>query len=329
MPGSKLNWYKTIYKISQIQFVPIRLFLQVILATCFYNFFARKSYRGKSLNPANFVQGLRRNKNRCTLFLWPAFRIPTPTKGEYSPEKKKSRAVLGNFIGNLNRGWFNLPTFLDSLQAFLATIFFCLFSGGFSSSTEGENNMFHALSTTLRSMPMVAPPVFKPGQPRRKTLTRIQDNCTFVLPLKQSFIKDARIMPGTMRMLALIAGWSGRQDKSVIETTQSILGKHLDRSVRQVYRYLQDAMEEGYLLYSYTKNRWGYITGIKIWLNSLAIRKKTSAKKRKNGGNQARTQMSDTNEKLLLNRERDSDLWERLEQLANTAGFQMPSDHPS
>ncbi len=184
--------------------------------------------------------------------------------------------------------------------------------------------MFHALSHALRSMPMVAPPTFNPDQPRRKTLTRIPDNGTFVLPLKQSFIKDVRIMPGTMRMLALLAGWSGRQDKAVIETTQGILGKHLGRSVRQIYRYLKDAMEEGYLLYSYTKNRWGYITGIKIWLNSLAIRRRPTQKKARIRRNQDRTFESDTNEKYKLIERKDDRLWEQLERFSKIAGFEMP-----
>ena len=186
--------------------------------------------------------------------------------------------------------------------------------------------MFNSLSSVLRNQAMIVPPVILPHQPKRKSLTRPVDNGTFVLPLKQSFIKDARIMPGTVRMLALLAGWIGNREKAVIETTKGIIAKHLGREVRQIYRYLQDAMEEGYLLYSCTKNRMGYITGIKIWLNSLAIRRKTSAKKRKNGGNQARTQMSDTNEKLILNKGKDSVLWKRLERLAQTAGFEMPPD---
>lgn len=189
--------------------------------------------------------------------------------------------------------------------------------------------MFNSLSITLRSMPMVAPPAFNPKQPRRKTLTRIQDNGTFVLPLKQSFIKDSRIMPGTMRMLALLAGWSGRQDKAIIETTQGILGKHLGRSVRQIYRYLQDAMEEGYLLYSCTKNRWGYITGVKIWLNSLAIRRRATKKKAEFRRNQDRTFESDTNEKYKLIERKDERLWEQLERFAKIAGFVMPPTEPT
>lgn len=186
--------------------------------------------------------------------------------------------------------------------------------------------MFNSLSYVLRNQIVIAPPAYSLGQPKRKSLTRPVDNGTFVLPLKQSFIKDARIMPGTMRMLALLAGWIGNREKAVIETTKGIIAKHLGREVRQIYRYLQDAMEEGYLLYSCTKNRMGYITGIKIWLNSLAIRRKTNAKKRKNGGNQARTQLSDTNGKSVLKKNKDEGLWKTLERLAQTAGFEMPPD---
>jgi hypothetical protein len=186
--------------------------------------------------------------------------------------------------------------------------------------------MFNSLSSVLRNQAMIVPSAYLPHQPKRKSLARPLDNGTFVLPLKQSFIKDARIMPGTTRMLALLAGWVGKGDKPILETTKGIIGKHLGREVRQIYRYLKDAMEEGYLLYTCTKNRMGYITGIKIWLNTLAIRKSTNTTKSKNGEKQARTQVSDTNEKLILNKGKDSDLWKRLERLAQTAGFEMPPD---
>jgi hypothetical protein len=190
--------------------------------------------------------------------------------------------------------------------------------------------MFHQLSATLRTMPWVAPSPSLPDQPNRKSLDRPFDNGTFVLPLKQSFIKDARIMPGTMRMLALLTGWSGNQEKRTIETTKGILAKHLGRSVRQIYRYLQDAMEEGYLVYSFTKNRLGYITGIKIWINKLAMRKQQKSKTDKNPRNQDWTQKADTNKNYLLKKvkkEEDEELRKKLEQLAQAAGFAMPPDN--
>lgn len=187
--------------------------------------------------------------------------------------------------------------------------------------------MFHSLSHTVRTtMPLVAPPSFIPGQPLRKSLLRPTDNGTFVLPLKQSFIKDARIMPGTMRMLALLTGWVGKGDKPTIETTQGIIGKHLNKSVRQIYRYLQDAMEEGYLLYSYTKNRRGMITGLRIWLNRLAIRRSPGQKKSKIRKNQDQTLMADTNSKSSLKRKEDKELWKKLESFAKSTGFNLPPD---
>ena len=87
-----------------------------------------------------------------------------------------------------------------------------------------------------------------PDSLRRKSLDRPQDNGTFVLPIRQSFVRDARLMPGTLRLLALLAGWKGTQ-VGPLETTQRILGRHLNRSTRQIYRYLKDAMQEGYLTY--------------------------------------------------------------------------------
>ena len=60
--------------------------------------------------------------------------------------------------------------------------------------------------------------------------------------------------------------------------------------MRQVYRYLKDAAEEGYLTYNYTKNRIGMITGIKVFLSFDLLR--PTIKKRKF---QARTQGANTN----------------------------------
>ena len=125
-------------------------------------------------------------------------------------------------------------------------------------------------------------------QPARKFTQRPEDNGSFILPLKQSFMKNARLMPGTRCMIALLVGWAGKgRDLSI---TQATLAKHLGRSVRQVYRYLKDAAEEGYLTYNYTKNRIGMITGIKIFLSFSLLR--PSLKKRKTS---ARTHVSDTN----------------------------------
>jgi len=45
--------------------------------------------------------------------------------------------------------------------------------------------------------------------PRRYFFQRPEDKGSYVLPLRQSFIKDARLMPGTRIMLALLVGWAG------------------------------------------------------------------------------------------------------------------------
>lgn len=76
-------------------------------------------------------------------------------------------------------------------------------------------------------------------------------------------------MPGTARLILLLAGWSGRQED--IYTKLATIAKHLGRSVRQVQRYMKDAAEEGYLYFGYQKDRMGYITGLKIRLNPSAV----------------------------------------------------------
>ena len=96
------------------------------------------------------------------------------------------------------------------------------------------------------------------------------DTGTYVLPLKQSFIKDHRLMPGTRCMLALLTGWAGKG--RALELTRATIGRHIGRSVRQVYRYVQDAARFGYLRYGYTKNRLGMVTGLRVWLRFDALR---------------------------------------------------------
>jgi hypothetical protein len=105
--------------------------------------------------------------------------------------------------------------------------------------------------------------------PRRRSLACPEDRGLFVRPIKQSFVRNARLMPGTRIALTLLAGWAGQGGP--IETTTSILARHLGRSRRQAFRYLQDAAGEGYLRYAKTKDRIGRYTGIRIWLNFKAI----------------------------------------------------------
>lgn len=107
------------------------------------------------------------------------------------------------------------------------------------------------------------------GQPRRKHLPPPIDRGLFVKPIKQSFIRNPRLSPMTRVMLTLLAGWSGHGGP--IETTLGILGRHLGRSSRQVQRYLRDAIEEGFVKLSYTKDRIGRITGIRLVINRQAI----------------------------------------------------------
>jgi len=126
------------------------------------------------------------------------------------------------------------------------------------------------------------------NKPQRKFTQKPDDNGSYILPLKQSFMKDVRLMPGTRCMISLLVGWAGQGRD--LNLTQGTIAKHIGRSVRQVYRYLKDAAEEGYLTYNYTKNRIGMITGIKVFLSFDLLR--PTIKKRKF---QARTQGANTN----------------------------------
>ena len=153
------------------------------------------------------------------------------------------------------------------------------------------------------------------GLPRRYFKQRPEDNGMFILPLKQSFIKDARLMPGTRCMLAMLAGWAGKG--APLELTEGTIANHIGRSVRQVYRYLQDAMREGYLRYYYTKNRFGMITGIKVWLTFDLIRS-LKPKPSEHKSFMARTHRSNINKTDIYNNKiehQDAELSKRLDRL--------------
>ena len=105
----------------------------------------------------------------------------------------------------------------------------------------------------------------------------------YVLPIKQDFIKDARLMPGTRLMLALLSGWAGKGTS--IETTLGIIGKHLGRCTKQISRYIDDAIKFGYMTKQYTKDKIGYITGLKLNLVFELIRPKQL--KKQGQGNRA------------------------------------------
>jgi hypothetical protein len=149
--------------------------------------------------------------------------------------------------------------------------------------------------------------------PRRYFWERPKDNGAYVLPVKQSFVKDARLMPGTRIMLALLTGWAGRGEP--LQTTEGTIAKHLRRSVRQVYRYIQDAAREGYLRYAYTKNRMGLITGLKIYLSFPLLRPDLKRKPRAKPANPARTLKSDTNTLIKDSYLVDPELGARLDRL--------------
>ncbi|WP_367389097.1 hypothetical protein [Lewinella sp. LCG006] len=162
-----------------------------------------------------------------------------------------------------------------------------------------------------------------PAKPRRKSIDAPLDNNTFVKPIKQCFVKNPRLMPMTRIMLTLISGWAG--DGRPIETTIGIIAKHLGKSRRQVFRYLKDAVEEGYLFYSRTKNRKGMYTGVKLRLNLSAIRytskKQSEVKTTKNGGISDVTPMTDTNDKYILKTKEDDELWTKLLQFGGKLGY--------
>ena len=137
-------------------------------------------------------------------------------------------------------------------------------------------------------------------------------------------------MPMTRMMLTLLAGWAGQGGS--IETTTGIIGKHLSRCRRQIFRYLQDAVEEGYLSYTRTKDRIGRYTGIKIWLNFSAIRfeaTKTTKKKVKTAEMLDVTQKSETNSKYIYKPIKDDELHSALARLASLQGFELDDLSPT
>ena len=129
-----------------------------------------------------------------------------------------------------------------------------------------------SLEFSLKSLPYYVPPGFDEMAfhgPKRKSLARPPTTKRFVLPVRQSFVMDARLMPGTTRLLMLLAGWGG--SGRPIDTTLGALGRNLSRSSRQIQRYLRDAAEEGYLYFRKITNRFGYVVGLRISLCKSAI----------------------------------------------------------
>jgi len=136
-------------------------------------------------------------------------------------------------------------------------------------------------------------------KPKRKSLELEQGNNAFIKSVKQDFVRNPRMMSGTKMMILMLVGWSGQEQ--AIETTRGIIGKKIGKSASQVSRYLKDAIEEGYLVYAYTKDRIGYITGIKIYLNFSSIRA-IYKKKKKTASSRALPSMANTNSKNIYKR---------------------------
>ena len=130
--------------------------------------------------------------------------------------------------------------------------------------------MLKPISFSLGALPYYPTPEAPSGTgPARKRLLRPETSRTFVKPLRQSLFKDARLMPGTLRLLCLLAGWQGAGRP--IETTLGALARQLQRSERQIQRYIKDAAEEGYLFCSKVANRLGYIVGLRLRINPAAV----------------------------------------------------------
>lgn len=168
---------------------------------------------------------------------------------------------------------------------------------------------------------------YDPDLPRRKNMVAPNDRDLFIKPLKQCFMKNPRLMPMTRVMLSLLSGWAGQG--TALETTTGIIGKHLSRCRRQVFRYLKDAVEEGFIQYTRTKDRIGRYTGIKIWLNFAAIRYSKTKKRKKIAEKLDVTHKSETNSKHLYTLKDDDEMWTKLASLANTMGFIAPKEPPT
>lgn len=169
-----------------------------------------------------------------------------------------------------------------------------------------------------------------PSKPKRKSMIAPFDNNTFVKPIKQCFVRNPRLMPMTKMMLTLLSGWAGKGGS--ISTTTGAIGRNLSRCRRQVFRYLQDAREEGFLSYTRRKDRMGRYIGIKIWLNFAAIRhdfRKKGNRVRKAAETIDVTQKSEINNNLLILKEQDPVHWEVLQRLASTIGCEMPEMSPT
>ena len=151
----------------------------------------------------------------------------------------------------------------------------------------------------LEFLKILTPQILGKTSLPRKSLPLPVPNNAFIKPVRQSFVTNPRMMPNTKNMVLMLLGWAGQEQ--AIETTIGIIAKKIGRSTRQVHRYLIDAIEEGYLFYSRTKDRMGYYTGIKVYLNFGAL--KPAQKRFKNRRRSDMTSMTETNSKSIYKRE--------------------------
>ena len=204
---------------------------------------------------------------------------------------------------------------------YLDTLFFASSCPGFES--RAYDTMQHVSKILFSRSTNNAGKVFPRVPSSRAEAIEPEDNGTFILPMKQSFMKNRRIMDSTARMLAMLAGWAGHGH--ALETTQGIVARHIGKSVRTVQRMLHDAWREGYLTYAYTKNRRGMITGIRIFLRLQRILKEKKpvkpAQKRRIPG---ATSVADTNRNIDIKREVDPEIMARLERFAQSVGLTIP-----
>ena len=159
--------------------------------------------------------------------------------------------------------------------------------------------------------------------PQRLQLLPPTDKGLFIKPLKRSFMQDNRLMPNTKIMIALLSGLCG-QGLS-ITTTMNTLGAQMNRTRRMIWNYVQEAVRFGYISYSRTKNRMGYYTGIKIFMNHHLSRHEYSTWKHKNQAEKRRNHdvkyNAQINPKYIYTKDSDDKVMAALARFASKAGY--------
>lgn len=197
-------------------------------------------------------------------------------------------------------------------------------------SPRKSGSAFRQISTMTATMTthLIGKPL--DNEPHRYNNPAPINDGLFIKTLKQSVIKDTRLLPMTRMMIILLSGWDG-SGKGNLCTNIGTIAKHLKRSRRMVFHYLKEAVAFGYLNYKRTKDRLGYYTGIKIELNFSLIRKKTKNKEDVSGGKQTQRQAnqdvkytSQTNKNIFNNLPEDDKIMQTLARFAARAGYLDP-----